>query len=106
MALTQRLGGWTGTAEVLMVDGKSRLSAVRNELPTAGYGLLNLRASYEWKQVRLDFGIDNLFDRFYQLPLGGAYLGQGKTMSGTGVPWGLAMPGKGRNLYASVTLAF
>ena len=47
-----------------------------------------------------------LFDRFYQLPLGGAYLGQGKTMSGTGVPWGLAMPGKGRNLYASVTLAF
>ena len=46
VALTQRLGGWTGTAEVLMVDGKSRLSAVRNELPTAGYGLLNLRASY------------------------------------------------------------
>ena len=106
VALTQRLGAWTGTAEVLMVDGKSRLSAVRNELPTAGYGLLNLRASYEWKQVRLDFGIDNLFDRFYNHPQGGAYLGQGRTMAATAVPWGVSVPGMGRSVSAGVTLKF
>ena len=106
VALTQRLGGWTGTAEVLMVDGKSRLSAVRNELPTAGYGLLNLRASYEWKQVRLDFGIDNLFDRFYNHPQGGAYLGQGRTMAATAVPWGVSVPGMGRSVSAGVTVKF
>jgi iron complex outermembrane receptor protein len=106
VALTQRLGAWTGTAEVLMVDGKSRLSAVRNELPTAGYGLLNLRASYEWKQVRLDFGIDNLFDRFYNHPQGGAYLGQGRTMAATAVPWGVSVPGMGRSVSAGLTVKF
>ena len=106
VALTQRLGAWTGTAEVLMVDGKSRLSAVRNELPTAGYGLLNLRASYEWKQVRLDFGIDNLFDRFYNHPQGGVYLGQGRTMAATAVPWGVSVPGMGRSVSAGVTVKF
>lgn len=89
-----------------MVDGKSRLSAVRNELPTAGYGLLNLRASYEWKQVRLDFGIDNLFDRFYNHPQGGAYLGQGRTMAATAVPWGVSVPGMGRSVSAGLTVKF
>ena len=31
--------------------------------------------------MRVDFGIENLFDRKYALPLGGAYAGQGRTMS-------------------------
>ncbi|EER58496.1 TonB-dependent receptor [Acidovorax delafieldii 2AN] len=106
LALTQRLGGWTGTAELLMVSAKSRVSAVRNEVPTAGYGLMNLRASYEWKQVRLDLGVDNLFDRFYNHPLGGAYVGQGRTMAGTAVPWGVSVPGMGRSLSAGLTVKF
>jgi iron complex outermembrane receptor protein len=106
VALTQRLGAWTGSAELLMVTAKTRVSAVRNELPTAGYGLVNLRASYEWKQVRLDFGIDNLFDRFYHHPQGGAYVGQGRTMAGTAVPWGVRVPGMGRSVNVGVTVKF
>ena len=105
-ALTQRLGAWTGTAELVMVTAKTRVSAVRNELPTAGYGLVNLRGSYEWKQVRLDFGIDNLFDRFYNHPQGGAYVGQGMTMAGTAVPWGVRVPGMGRSFNVGVTVKF
>ena len=105
-ALTQRLGAWTGTAELVMVTAKTRVSAVRNELPTAGYGLVNLRGSYEWKQVRLDFGIDNLFDRFYNHPQGGAYVGQGQTMAGTAVPWGVRVPGMGRSFNVGVTVKF
>lgn len=106
LALTQRLGAWSGTAELLMVGAKTRVSAVRNELPTAGYGLVNLRASYEWKQVRLDVGIDNLFDRFYNHPQGGAYVGQGMTMAGTAVPWGVRVPGMGRSVNVGVTVKF
>lgn len=106
LALTQRLGGWTGTAELLVVSAKTRVSAVRNELPTAGYGLMSLRASYEWKQVWLDVGVDNLFDRFYRHPLGGAYVGQGRTMAGTAVPWGVGVPGMGRSLSAGLTVKF
>lgn len=106
VALTQRLGAWTGSAELQMVGGKTRVSAVRNELPTAGYGLVNLRGSYEWKQVRLDFGIDNLFDRFYNHPQGGAYVGQGMTMAATAVPWGVRVPGMGRSFNAGLTVKF
>ena len=58
------------------------------------------------KQVRLHFGIDNLFDRYYELPLGGAYMGQGQTMSGTGVPWGVRVPGRGRSFNVGLTASF
>ncbi|HQQ71053.1 MAG TPA: TonB-dependent receptor plug domain-containing protein, partial [Alicycliphilus sp.] len=91
LALSHDKGGWSSTAELLMVGGKTRVSAVRNELPTAGYALLNLRTSYEWKQWRLDLGVDNVFNRFYNHPQGGAYLGQGRTMAGTAVPWGVSV---------------
>ena len=106
VALTQRLGGWSSTAELQMVSAKTRISAERNELPTAGYSLLNLRASYEWKQVRLDAGIDNVLNRFYRHPQGGAYVGQGQTMAGTAVPWGVGVPGMGRSLNVGLTVKF
>jgi len=106
VALTQRLGAWSSTAEMQMVSAKTRVSAERNELPTAGYALLNLRASYEWKQVRLDAGIDNVFDRFNNAPQGGAYVGQGQTMAGTAVPWGVRVPGMGRSLNLGLTVKF
>jgi iron complex outermembrane receptor protein len=106
LALVQRMGGWTNTVEALLVDAKSDASQVRNEIKTAGYGLLNLRSSYEWNKVRLDIGIENALDKFYASPLGGAYTGQGTTMSATGVPYGIAVPGAGRSIYAGVTVKF
>jgi iron complex outermembrane receptor protein len=104
LALEHRRGGWSGTVEAQFVDAKDRVSQVRNEVPTAGYGLVHLRASYAWPKVRLDVGVENLFDRFYNAPLGGAYVGQGKTMSGTDVPWGVPVPGMGRSLYVAATV--
>ncbi|MHB0918625.1 MAG: TonB-dependent receptor, partial [Thiobacillus sp.] len=88
------------------VAAKNDVSDIRNEIETAGYSLFNLRSSYEWKQVRLDVGIDNLFDKGYALPLGGAYVGQGTTMSINGVPWGIAVPGPGRSFYAGLNVKF
>ena len=105
-ALTQRLGGWNSTAELQLVSAKKHVSAERNELTTAGYGLLHLRASYQWKQVRVDAGVDNVFNRFYNHPQGGAYVGQGQTMAGTAVPWGVRVPGMGRSLNLGVTVKF
>ena len=106
LALEQKLGSWTNTVELELVADKDKVSATRNEVETAGYGLLHLRSSYEWKQVRFDVGVENVFDRFYNHPLGGAYLGQGKTMSGTDVAWGTLVPGVGRSIYAGVTVTF
>ncbi|MCW8905987.1 MAG: TonB-dependent receptor [Sedimenticola sp.] len=106
LALEQEHGGWSNTLELELVDDKSEVSSVRNELETDGYALLHLRSSYEWKRLRLDLGVENLFDKFYNHPLGGAYVGQGKTMSGTGVPWGTPVPGMGRSIYAGLNLSF
>lgn len=106
LAVVQSLGSWTNIAEVILVAAKTDVSSERNELETAGYGLFNLRSSYNWKQVRLDVGIENVLDRFYNHPLGGAYSGQGKTMSGTDVPWGVSVPGMGRSIYTGLTVKF
>ncbi|MDO8891299.1 MAG: TonB-dependent receptor, partial [Sulfurimicrobium sp.] len=103
LAVEQRLGGWTNTLEARLVDAKTRLQAVRKELRTGGYGLLNLRSSYDWKTVRLDVGIENLLNKHYADPLGGAYVGQGSTMS-TGVPYGVSVPGMGRSIYTGLTV--
>jgi iron complex outermembrane receptor protein len=106
LALTQKLGRWSNTLEAQFVAEKNDVSDVRNEIKTDGYSLFNLRSSYEWKQVRLDVGVENLFDKFYSLPLGGAYVGQGMTMSINGVPWGIAVPGTGRSIHAGMTVKF
>jgi iron complex outermembrane receptor protein len=106
LAVQQRVRRWTNRLEVELVGAKTRVSEERNEVETGGYGLLHLRSSHEWKQVRLDLGIENVFDRFHDLPLGGVYLGQGKTMSGTDVAWGTPVPGMGRSFYAGVTVRF
>lgn len=100
LALAYATGRWTHTAEAQFVDAKTDLSKVRNEQATAGYGLLNLRSSVEWKTVRLDLGIDNVLDRLYASPLGGAYVGESPKI------WGIPVPGAGRSLYVSVSAKF
>ena len=114
LTLTQQTGGWDNALEIVGVAAKRKVSEARNEMKTSGYSLVNLRASHSWKQVRLDFGIENLFDRHYDMPLGGAYLGQGTTMMATAnnmpmgvVPlWGSPVPGIGRSLYAGINVKF
>lgn len=106
LVLSHRLGGWDNAFEVIGVTGKSKVSDVRNEIRTSGYSLLNLRASYSWQRVRLDVGVENLLDKFYYQPTGGAYTGQGTTMSINGIPWGIGVPGMGRSIYAGVNVKF
>ena len=43
--------------------------------------------------MRLELGVENLLDKLYFLPTGGAYVGQASTMSMNGVPWGIPVPG-------------
>ena len=105
LAVEQRMGDWTNTIEAKLVSAKSSVEAVRKELTTAGYGLLNLYSSYEWQQMRFDIGVENLLNKYYANPLGGAYVGQGATM-GTGVLYGTAVPGMGRSINAGVTVKF
>ncbi|MDI3262081.1 MAG: TonB-dependent receptor [Fulvimonas sp.] len=121
LRLTHRQGGWDDALEIAAVKAKHDVSAARNEIRTPGYALVNLRGSYAWPRLRVDFGVENLFDRRYYLPLGGAYVGEGSTMSfnrevghvvtgsgtsGTASMWGTAVPGPGRSVYASLSVKF
>ena len=106
VALVQQWSGWTNTAEVQMVAGTKEVSQVRNEIATGGYTLLNCRTSHTWGKVRLDVGVENLLDRSYSLPLGGAYVGQGVTMGINSIPWGVAVPGMGRSVYTALNVTF
>jgi iron complex outermembrane receptor protein len=106
LVLAHKLGGFDSSVEMVAAKGKRNISNVRNEIKTAGYILGNFRTSYNWKSMRLDFGIENMFDKFYSLPLGGAYTGQGATMGLNSIPWGIAMPGMGRTFYTALTFKY
>jgi iron complex outermembrane receptor protein len=115
VALTHQLAAWESALEVIGVQSKTHVSTVRNEIHTPSYSLMNLRSSYTAGTVRFDFGIENLFDRLYYHPLGGAYVGQGTTMSfnaeNGGMPrgtslWGTGVPGMGRSIYAGINVRF
>ena len=121
LALIHKLGGWQGAAEFVGVSGKDDVSAQRNEMTTPGYGLLNLRGSYVWDNVRFNFGVENVLNQLYYLPLGGAYLGEGATMSfnreagnvtcpggctGTASSWSTSVAGPGRTLYVGMKIDF
>ncbi|KPF98202.1 TonB-dependent receptor [Rhodopseudomonas sp. AAP120] len=108
IALDHELGGWVSSAEVQLVGAKTQVSQVHNELTTPAYALLNLRTGYRWQNVRLDVGIDNVFDKFYTLPLGGADLVDYRTVSmmGASPSWGYAVPGMGRSFNTRLTVSF
>jgi iron complex outermembrane recepter protein len=106
MALQAQRGPWTHTAELKWVGAKTRVSQVRNEMPTDSHSLLNLRTSHEWTKARLDLSLENALDTAYEPPLGGAYVGQGASMTTQGIPWGTAIPGPGRSLNLALTLRY
>jgi iron complex outermembrane receptor protein len=106
LALQHTLGAWTNTLEVQAVAAKDKVSQVRNEATTPAYSLLNLRTSYAWKHARIDLSLENALNTFYLMPLGGAYLGQGNSMTTGGIPWGMVVPGRGRSFNVAVILEY
>jgi iron complex outermembrane receptor protein len=104
VAFEHRRGNWWSTLDFVAVDAKTDVEAVRNELRTPGYALLNLRSGYRWKLaestgIRLDAGIDNLTNRQYALPLGGRYWVGDKTGN-------TQVFGMGRSLFSGLTFEF
>ncbi|MFA7349688.1 MAG: TonB-dependent receptor [Methylotenera sp.] len=106
LAVEHQFGQWSNKIQAKLVDSKDDVQAIRKEVKTAGFALLNFYTSYDWKHARLDLGVENIFDKFYFDPLGGAYLGQGATMGTTGVLHGTQVPGMGRSVNVGLTLKY
>jgi len=107
VALNHHVGSWTNTLSLLAVDKKDKVDDVRLERTTPGYMILDYKTSYNLKSLTLDFGVDNLFDKKYDNPVGGEYLGQGATMS-TAITKasGTQVPGMGRSFNFALTYEF
>ena len=106
LTLSHQYDGWHSSLEWALASSKEKVSDIRNEIQTAGYGLLNLQVSHQWQSFRIDAGVENLLDKFYFNPTGGAYTGQGMTMSLNGIPYGIAVPGMGRAVHAGFQWQF
>ncbi|HSR01873.1 MAG TPA: TonB-dependent receptor, partial [Methylophilaceae bacterium] len=108
LGLQHQLGAWKNHLELQMVAAKDNVQAVRRELETDGYSLVNFYTSYDWKHARFDLGIENMFDKGYADPLGGAYLGQGMTMASNAMApqRGIQVPGMGRSINVGLTLFY
>ncbi|HET8710513.1 MAG TPA: TonB-dependent receptor [Spongiibacteraceae bacterium] len=106
VSLEQTLGGWTNIAEVQWVARKSRVQDLRLEPEAASYTLVNLRTAYDWNlsaqtMLRIDAGIRNLFDRYYELPLGGVSVAEWKNSGDL-----RQIAGPGRSFEVGATLKF
>jgi iron complex outermembrane receptor protein len=101
VGLDHRLGGWSQHAEVQMVSSKTDVSSTRNELRTAGYALVNWRTGYQWQNVRLELGVDNLLDQKYASPLSGIDYGENKKTGAVG-----PLAGPGRSIFATAKVSF
>ncbi len=108
LALDHRLGGWINSLELQLVGAKDDVSQMRNELTTPAYALVNLRTGYRWEYVRVDLGVDNLFNQLYYLPLGGADLVDYKAVSmmGSSAVYGNSVKGPGRSVNGRLTVSF
>ena len=103
LAIEQKYNQWTNRVEARLVSNKTKLSKIRNETRSPGYGLVNIFSTYEHKEAQLSFGITNLFNKYYIDPLGGSYVGQGATMM-TGISNNQGIPGMGRSFNFGLTI--
>lgn len=103
LGLDQSVGAWKHFAEVVLVARKSRVDDRRDEATSAGYGLVNLGTRYQWRHgIEVLAGVRNLFDKAYDLPLGGVNLAA--FAAGTGpAP---TLQGQGRSVDVGLSVKF
>jgi iron complex outermembrane receptor protein len=105
IGLEHQRGRWSSALEFRAVDRKTEVDTTRLEPRTPSYTIFNLRTANEWRSVRFDLAITNLFDRQYENPLGGTrqsdlyppgYLG----------PTFRPLPAAGRSFDTGITVKF
>ena len=85
------------------VDNKSRVDNNRFENQTDSYSLVNLSSKATWDSLTLSAEVSNVFDEYYQLPLGGVSIAALKQDSSNGFE---QLAGQGRSFNVSISYAF
>ena len=101
-ALVYQNNGWEAALECEWAAAQSRVARGQGEPETPGYGLVHLRVARELPHgVRIEAGVENVFDKRYADHLGGV-----NRVAGGDVPVGGRIPGAGRFFYTGVNWTF
>lgn len=103
LGISQQIGRFENALSWQWVDTKSRVDNNRFENQTDSYSLVNLRSKATWDSLTLSAEVSNVFDEYYQLPLGGVSIAALKQDSSNGFE---QLAGQGRSLNVSVSYAF
>ena len=91
-----------GSVEVVMAARQDDVAAYNAEPVTPGYTLCHLRAGFRFNpHLRLDAGVENVFDELYADHLSGV-----NRVGGGDLPVGARIPGAGRFGYVSLSAKF
>lgn len=91
-------GKWQNRVEWNLAQRQNAVATYNAELPTSGYGIVNLRTRWQAdKAWRVAAGIENLFDKLYYDHLGGI-----NRVANSVIAVGGPLPGMGRSAYLSV----
>jgi len=103
LTLSQQIGLFENALSWEWVDTKSRVDFNRLESQTHSYNLVNLSSKATFNTLTLSAEVTNLFDEFYELPLGGVSIAALKQDSSTGFT---QLAGQGRSFNISASYAF
>jgi iron complex outermembrane receptor protein len=104
ISFDEELKGFAAGAGVEAVDRKANVDPHRFEQVTPGYALMSLHAGYERGHLKVNAAGDNVFNRSYELPLGGVNFDDFLA----GMEMGPIKPltGRGRSGFVSLTVQF
>lgn len=101
LAVSWEESRWSISVEGQFIARQHHVSATNTEAPSAGYVLANISGYWLIRDgVRLDLGIENLFDTYYLDHLAGY-----NRITGSDVPLGSRLPGAGRSAFARIRWA-
>lgn len=101
LAVSWEENRWSISVEGQFIARQNHVSATNTEVPSAGYVLANISGYWLIRDgVRLDLGIENLFDTYYLEHLAGY-----NRITGSDVPLGSRLPGAGRSAFARIRWA-
>lgn len=103
LTLSQQIGIFENTLSWEWVDTKSRVDFNRLENQTDSYNLVNLSSKATFNALTLSAEVTNLFDEFYELPLGGVSIAELKQNNSAGFT---QLAGQGRSFNISASYAF
>ncbi len=101
-------GEWGSLQSELSVDlvkSKTTVAETYGEPVTPGYLLLNVLSRYQYKNFKLDLGVDNLLDKRYFHPLGGVDIYR-TYEQGFPPPGLLPLAAMGRSVFVSLNIDY